>query len=226
MSKRARVSLSLSFVLAPLAACVASIGDTSCSLNTVYGSGVAATESRSVPDFSAVEVRGSADVVARVGGGTSLELVGDDNLLQYVTTEVEDGKLVISMQPGSYDFDVDLVVTLSTPRLESLAVMGSSDSEISGLSGGDLALSIAGSGEVRARGSVDSLRVSIRGSGDMLLEELEASAASVSIAGSGDVRLFARESLDVGISGSGDVRYLGKPKVSRSIAGSGNVSRL
>lgn len=226
MSKRTLVSLSFPFVLAPLAACVVSIGGGSCALNTVYGSGVPATESRGVAEFTRVEVRGSADVVAQVGGATSLSLVGDDNLLQYVTTEVEDGTLVIGMESGSYDFEVDLVVTLATPRLESLAVLGSADCELSGFSGGALELSIAGSGEVRATGRVDSLAVSIRGSGDMRLEDLEARSASVSIAGSGDVRLNARETLEVGIAGSGDVRFRGDPQVQQSIAGSGDVSRL
>ena len=226
MSKRSLVSLSLPFVLAPLAACVVSIGGSSCSINTVYGSGVAASESRAVPAFTSVEVRGSADVVAQVGGATSLEVVGDDNLLQYVTTEVEDGKLVIAMESGIYDFDVDLVVTLSTPRLEGLSILGSSDCDLSGLSGGDLALAISGSGDVRASGSVETLEVSIRGSGDMRLEELQARTASVSIAGSGEVRLHAIEALDVGIAGSGEVRYLGDPKVVQRIAGSGDVVRL
>ena len=226
MSKRSLVSLSLPFVLAPLAACVVSIGGSSCSINTVYGSGVAASESRAVPAFTSVEVRGSADVVAQVGGATSLEVVGDDNLLQYVTTEVEDGKLVIAMESGSYDFDVDLVVTLSTPRLEGLSILGSSDCELSGLSGGDLALSISGSGDVRASGRVDDLALSIHGSGDMRLEELEARSATVSIAGSGDVRLHAVESLEIGISGSGEVRYRGNPSVSQHILGSGDVGHL
>lgn len=221
MSKRAFPALALSLV--PLAACVISIDGGSCSVHAMHGSGVAASVERSVPAFSRVEVRGSADVVARVGAATALRLTGDDNLLPYVTTEVQGETLVVSLQPGSYDFECELVVELSTPRLESFAVHGSSDAEIEGLQGGALALLISGSGDVRAAGSVDSLSVSITGSGDMRLDELDAHAVEVSIAGSGSVAVAARESLDVRITGSGDVRYRGQPVLSQSVTGSGDV---
>lgn len=223
MSKRALLPFALSLSLIPLAACVVSIGGSSCSVHTLRGSGVAATQERPVPAFSRVEVRGAAEIVARVGEPTSLRVTGDDNLLPYVTTQVEGETLVIAMQPGSYSFERDLVVELSTPRLESFAVQGSADAELSGFAGGPLALSISGSGDVRAQGRVDELRVSISGSGDMRLDGLEARTGAVSIAGSGDVRVNAVESLEVSITGSGDVRYGGRPAVRQQITGSGSV---
>lgn len=225
MSKRAFLPLALSLSLFPLAACVVSIGGSSCAVNTLHGSGVAATQARTVPAFSRVEVRGSADVVARVGGATSLCVSGDDNLLAYVTTEVRGDTLVIAMQPGSFDFERDLVVELGTPRLESFAVHGSSDAELSGFEGGPLSLSISGSGDVNAGGNVDNLVVSITGSGDMQLEGLEARSGSIGIAGSGSVHVNARESLDVRITGSGEVRYVGQPAISQQITGSGSISQ-
>ena len=218
-----RTILGVGLFLVPLAACVVSIDGGSCSVHALHGSGVAASVERAVPAFSRVEVRGSADVVAHVGAATSLRLSGDDNLLPYVTTEVTGETLVISLQPGSYDFERDLVVELGTPRLESFAVSGSSDSELDGFDGGSLALAISGSGDVRASGRVDHVQVSITGSGDMRLEGLEARAGTVSIAGSGSVSVDARESLDVRITGSGDVRYSGRPVLSQQVTGSGDV---
>jgi Putative auto-transporter adhesin, head GIN domain len=223
MSKRAFLPLALS--LFPLAACVVSLGGSSCAVNTLHGSGVAATQARTVPAFSRVEVNGSAAVVAKIGDATALSMTGDDNLLAYVTTEVRGDTLVIAMQPGRYDFERDLVVEFGTPRLESFAVHGSSNAQLSGFEGGALALAISGSGRVRAGGRVDSLHVSISGSGDMQLEELEARQASIAIAGSGDVRVHASESLDVSISGSGNVRYRGQPAINQRITGSGSISQ-
>jgi hypothetical protein len=225
MSKRALLPVALSLSLIPLAACVVSIGGGSCSVHTLHGSGVAATQERPVPVFTRVEVHGSARVTASVGGSTALRVTGDDNLLPYVTTNVEGETLVIAMQPGSYSFERGLEVEFATPRLESFAVSGSADAELTGFAGGPLALSISGSGDVRATGSVDELRVSISGSGDMRLEGLEARSGTVAIAGSGDVQLNARESLDVSITGSGDVRYSGQPSVRQQVTGSGSISR-
>lgn len=218
-----RAILGVGLSLVPLAACGVGIEGGAWSVHALHGSGVAASVERPVPAFSRVEVRGSADVKARVGGATALRLTGDDNLVPYVTTEVSGDTLVVSMQPGSYDFERELLVELTTPRLESFAVSGSSDCELEGFDGGSLALAISGSGDVHATGRVDHVQVSITGSGGMRLEDLEARAAAVSIAGSGSVSVDARDSLDVRITGSGDVRYEGRPVVSRQVTGSGGV---
>lgn len=223
MSKRAFLPLALSTV--SLAACVLHIDGGSCSVNSLQGSGVSLSQERGVSAFSRVEVRGSADVVAKVGEPTALRVTGDDNLLRYVTTEVRDDTLVVAMQPGSYDFECDLLIEIASPRLESFAVHGSSDAELEGFAGGSLALAVSGSGDVRARGHVERLEVSITGSGDMDLSGLEAQRGAVAIAGSGDVRVNARETLEVSITGSGDVRYAGAPALRQSVTGSGSVGR-
>src|SRR5688572_32237513 len=56
------------FGLLPLlSACVFSVGGSSCSWGTIQGSGVEATEHRSVAEFTRVQIDGSTDLVARAG---------------------------------------------------------------------------------------------------------------------------------------------------------------
>ncbi len=183
------------------------------------------TEVRTVDDFKSVEVNGSTDVDVRVGETTSVAVTGDANLVQQLETEVVDGRLVIGLKPGKYRSGKNLKVTVTTPALTAVAVNGSADVAISGLSGGEFETRIAGSGDISARGEVEALSASIAGSGDLKLGNLHARAASVQISGSGDASVYASESLSVAIQGSGDVRYQGDPKVTASIAGSGNVRK-
>jgi len=189
------------------------------------GSGISKTESRAVTDFRRIVVEGSADLSVRVGDATSVSVTGDDNLVALVTTEVRDGSLVIGMKPGSYSTRVDLRVAITTPGLEALSIQGSSDAELSGISGETFSAEILGSGDVRASGKVDRLEAAVSGSGDLRLDGLESREAKVGISGSGDVDVWATEILVASVSGSGDVRYRGEPKVTKSVAGSGSVAR-
>lgn len=193
--------------------------------DTIEGSGVSKTESRTVTEFHRIVVEGSADLSVRVGEPTSLSVTGDDNLVDFVTTEVREGSLVLGMKPGSYSTRMGVRVAITVPSLDALSIRGSSDADLSGLSGESFSAEIRGSGDVRASGKVDRLDAGISGSGDLHLVGLEARAANVGISGSGDVEVWATETLVASVSGSGDVTYTGEPKVTKSVAGSGSVSK-
>lgn len=188
-------------------------------------SGVDTTEVRTVADFKSIEVNGSTDVDVRVGEATTVAVSGDANLVKQLETEVVGDRLVIGLKPGKYRSAKSLKVTITTPALAGVAVNGSADVQISGLTGGPLETRISGSGDISARGEIDALTASIAGSGDLKLSKLCAREASVQISGSGDAAIHAVESLSIAIQGSGDVHYSGDPKVTASVAGSGNVRK-
>jgi hypothetical protein len=219
--------LALAFPLV-FGACVIytdSDGSSGFGFTSISGSGHLQTESRSVPDFKRVSLAGSLDANVKVGAPTSVDVTADDNLLPYITTEVVDGTLKIGMKSGRYHFSKGRKITIATPALEKFSISGSADVDISGLDGERFEGSIAGSGDLRARGRVGSASGSISGSGDIDFADLEARDAKVSIAGSGDARMNATETLDVKIAGSGDVKYRGSPKLTKSVAGSGSIAR-
>jgi hypothetical protein len=189
----------------------------------VEGSGHAGSESRSLSDFHRVEIRGSVDVVAHVGGAQTVRVEADDNLIPHITTVVRDGTLVVAMESGSYRFHKHPQVTVDLPLLDSASISGSADIEASGLRGPAFKATISGSGNVRGSGEVDRLEVAIEGSGNVRLYDLRARSASINIEGSGNVQLYAAENLSIKIDGSGDVRYRGEPKLTQSIDGSGGI---
>lgn len=217
--RRRRLALAL-VPLAVLAAC-------SVFEETRVGSGLRVSETRPVAGFERVRVAGAAVVDLCVGSPAQVRVTYDDNLLTHVQTEVEGGTLVVRLEGGAdYRTREPLHVEIVNPTLSGISAAGSVRIDARDLDCERLELSVAGSGEVRARGRASALSVDIAGSGDMDLRELQAERASVSIMGSGTVQLSASAELDVSIAGSGDVAYLGEPVVSQSVAGSGDVRRL
>lgn len=195
------------------------------SFTGVQGSGVMATETRDVGDFTGVDLRGSANVTIAVGQPASVVLELDDNLLPLIQTEVRNGQLVIDNKK-SYSSSRGLSVSITVPELNQLAVNGAGDISIVNLNSDQFEVDLNGSSDVTALGSARKLAVTINGSGTVHLEDVVTNEATATIRGSGDIRLHVVEKLSANILGSGDIRYRGTPQVSKSIQGSGSIEPL
>lgn len=212
----------------------------------VRGNGNVVTKTRSVGDYDKIGVGGSFDVKLIAGAEGKLTIKMDENLFEYLVTEVEGDKLKIKWKKGTNVYSKSkLLITVPFEDISSVSLAGSGDvySEDvikaddfkSALAGsGDLKLkvdanhvksSIAGSGDIYLQGNTRSVKTSIAGSGDIHAYELLAKEAEVSIAGSGGVKISVSDMLKARISGSGNVYYKGNPaKQDVKVSGSGNVS--
>jgi len=189
------------------------------------GSGVAATQARSLPPFTVVTVASGDNVVVRVGAGQSVIVHADSNLLGRITTQVSSGSLMIENTPGSLSPRSPTFVAVSVPSLDALTVQGSGNISVTGISSPSLTVRIAGSGTIHAAGTTARLDAAISGSGNVLLSPLIVRDATASINGSGQIELTATHSLDASISGSGTILYTGNPaQVTKSVSGSGTIS--
>jgi Putative auto-transporter adhesin, head GIN domain len=189
------------------------------------GSGVAATQARSLPPLTGVDVAGANNVVVRVGAPQSVIVHADSNLLARVTTQVTSGSLVIGNTPGTLNTRSPMFVAVSVPSLDALTVDGSGNISVTGVNSPSLTVRIPGSGTIHAAGKTALLDVGIGGSGTVVLSRLTARDATASIDGSGNIMLNATHSLDGKISGSGSILYTGNPaQVTKSVSGSGTIS--
>lgn len=193
----------------------------------VTGSGIKISETRNVGPFSQVHVSGSPDAIITIGPEQSVVVETDDNLIDMLQTEVENGQLNIRME-GSYSTSIGLKVFITMPSLDGVSVTGSGDVTATGLNGDDLKARISGSGDIELNGTASSIEASVTGSGDMDLSKLVAQKASVKVTGSGDIFVCATESVDASVTGSGDITYEGyggqEPKVNQSVTGSGDIN--
>ncbi len=215
---------------------------------SVKGNGIISVEERKELNAHRIRLSGFMDVELTQGNGTEVRVEADENLQQYIITEMDDDVLVIKMRNNIRFINSErLKIYITTDRLEQLTLSGSGN--ISGtnkftgsdrlklrVSGvGDLKLDlntpeleaeISGSGSLVLSGETRNAKIQINGVGDCNAETLKAENASVKIAGSGDVKVFADTNLDVTIRGVGSVYYKGAATVSQKISGSGEVKRL
>ncbi len=214
----------------------------------IVGSGNVITENRDVSDFDSISLRMSADVTVTQGDGFSCEIIAEDNLMELIETEVDNGALVLSFKrKANIRSHKSIKIRIEMPEVRRLSVAGSGDIDSNGkITGkqlyiavdgsGDISLTvdykdvethISGSGDVLLKGNTGSHKVSINGSGDVNAFDMNSSSASVTINGSGDVKIAVDNALAVSVNGSGDVYYQGSPEsISQSVHGSGDIIKV
>ena len=213
----------------------------------IRGSGVVAEEFRTVAFFSGLDMGISADVFFIMGAVQSLRIIGDDNILPHIDTDVGgDGVLEISSRK-SYRTDVGIKIYVVMQQINTLILSGSGSIQgqsqfvtddlelnLTGSGNMDMAVDaneidsrISGSGPINLRGSALFHWIEIPGSGNMNALNLITNRCEITISGSGDCNVFVNSVLDVLISGSGNVYYMGSPgSVTTNITGSGQVIKL
>ena len=192
---------------------------------TIKGSGNIIKESRTLSDFHSVKIIGSVDADITSGDSFSCRVKGDDNLVPLVETAVNNSTLEISLE-GSYSTKSPLVVYIEIPVLEKAQIIGSGDMLITDLKQDKVVLTISGSGDITARGSVGILEAVVSGSGDLSLQNLKAEHINVTINGSGDAEVWANQSISAKVNVSGDIVYKGNPtEVDTKVNGSGDITR-
>lgn len=215
----------------------------------IKGNGQITTVFRTTSNYDAVAFSGSFDYILVAGPEGKITIKGEENLLQYIITEVNNGTLNVKTQnrvnlQTSRNKTITITVPFETINSVSLSgsgdvwnedVISATDFKTSVTGSGDVklaveAISIAadvtGSGDLVLRGNADSLKVKVKGSGDYKGFHLTANDVDVSVNGSGDAKVVCNGHLKARVSGSGDIRYAGTPKTEDSkITGSGSISK-
>ena len=226
---------------------------TSTSLNAQFsnkkikGNGNIITTDRSVSDFDKIGIAGSFDVILKKGNEGAISIQADENLMEYIITEVKDGQLKIKPKKGHQLKSTKTIqITVSFNDLEEVSLAGSGDVTTSdAINASDLKLSLAGSGDMNLKvstkhltskiagsgnislnGDTDEFSCSIAGSGNLNGYDLKATIAIAKIAGSGNIKVNAVSEIHAKIAGSGNVYYTGNPEVEKSNAlGSGSLKK-
>ncbi len=225
--------------------CIAMSGRT-----TIEGSGVSATETRTIEEFTGIAIEGSGEAVVVFGDVPSIIVEADENLLEYIETRVEGSTLHLRLRHPekrvSFRTRSPLRYTITTPSVNAFSIAGSGSVNCADLDSEDVSIdiagsgtvvlddmrcdaieiNIAGSGDVRMSGVAGSQSIDIAGSGDVAAGNLRTEKTRIDIAGSGDTTVWATERLRVSVAGSGDVRYYESPSLSKSIDGMGDISHL
>ncbi len=171
------------------------------------------SEDRDMDSFNRITLKGSFDVIVRVGAAQRVELTGDADYFDDVETRVRRNTLIISWDRNGLGrrFHNDVGLEISVPSLIGFNIAGSGDVEIGDIDSEVFTINIAGSGDIFATGRCVELEINIAGSGEVEGEDLICEDVSIDISGSGDVEITATASIKADINGSGDITVYGSP---------------
>ena len=214
----------------------------------IKGNGKMTTITRSTSDYDGIKCAGSFDYILVAGTEGKISIEGEENLLEYIVTEVKDNKLIvktekhISLRPSN---NKTIKITIPFKDISNVSLAGSGDLwnedvitstnlEVALAGSGDVVLNIeasntegkiAGSGDLTLKGNTNKLEAKVAGSGDFHGFDLQSNHTVVAVAGSGDAKVISNESLKARVAGSGDIEYRGNPKTEDTkVSGSGSIS--
>jgi hypothetical protein len=217
--------------------------------NAINGSGKRVTETREVSGFDEVVLAGSGELYIEQGDEETLTVETDDNVMDYVKTEVEGDTLVLGFKDNfRVSVRQPVVFHLTVRDLESVTLAGSGKVMAEPLETDKLTVNLPGSGEMTFdkvettrlhvtiagsgnitidNGSATSEEINMLGSGDFDGKNFQVEDASAIIAGSGNIDVRTSSKLTAKILGSGNIRYYGDPEtIEIDTAGSGNIQKM
>lgn len=212
----------------------------------VKGQGPSVEKTLNLDDFSGLQLTLAADVFLTQGNKQSVRVVGQQNIIDLIETEVKNDvwKIKTSQNIRSYD---NLKFYITIPSLHYARISGSGDiitenhfrgcKDLTvGVSGSgnlrimadaqNVDLGISGSGDVELEGNANNLEIHVSGSGDVDAFDMDSNNVDIHVSGSGSCRVNAERELEVHVSGSGDVYYKGSPSVHSRISGSGDLRSM
>ena len=212
------------------------------------GSGIAATETRTVEACKGFAVYLPCEVRVAQSTSASIEIEGDDNLLSLISTEVSGEILTIGLKPGvSVSMVCPFKIRLFLPVIEQIKVAGSDTgvkaSEV--ITGRMLAIVVSGIGKIELPVQVKSVDVKMSGQGSCSLKgeatlqtmkisgqgsihagNLKSERSEITISGQGNCSVWVTEEMSAKISGMGNISYKGKPRISQKISGLGKINAV
>ena len=214
----------------------------------VRGSGNVVKQERDVGNFTGVSVSSGIDLTVKQGDKCALVIEADDNLQEYIISEVKENVLHIYVKRNtnireSHGMDAHVTVSdlnkLSVSGggdVQSLNIIKSDKLSIDVSGGGDLSFDltanqldcdISGGGDISLDGGIGELDASISGGGDLQFEG-ELGMLDLNMSGGGDAEISGGGNASaavVNLSGGGDISMnMACEKIKISVSGGGDVS--
>jgi hypothetical protein len=228
----------LLFVAATFASCGMDM------FNRIDGNRNVVSQERKIDgDFTRVKVSSGIDLLLTQGTKTELTVEADENLHDFIMTEVRGDELRIYVD-GNIRRAKARKVHLTVTTLEELRatsgsdvvsqnVIKAKDLEVSTSSGADMKIEVDAENVISSSSSGSDLRISGKAkthstnasSGSSIhAYGLESREVNAKVSSGADIGVFASETIEAKASSGGDIRYKGNPqKVSKKTSSGGGV---
>jgi len=198
---------------------------------TVYGNNKVIRKDREAGRFTGVRVSTGIDVYLKQGNDESITVEADENLHEYILTEIKDGILHVYTEVNIREAEMKRVyVTMEDIRSIRASSAGdvvgemplkTESIELSASSAGDIKLevyadnievNISSSGDITLSGQANSLKADLSSAGDLNAFNLEVKEAEISASSAGDADVNVAERITARASSAGDINYRGNPE--------------
>lgn len=198
---------------------------------TVYGNHNVVTKERKAGSFSSVKASSGVDVFLKQGDDESISVEADENLQEYIMTEVRSGELNVYTDANIRESErmrvyvtmreIKSVKTTSAGNIIGQTPVNSDRLELSASSAGDVKLevhakeiriNISSSGDMTLSGDADMLDAHLSSAGDLDAFDLRVREAEISVSSAGDADVYVTEKITARASSAGDINYKGDPK--------------
>lgn len=193
--------------------------------NKIKGSGVTKVEKREVSGFKKIEVSGAIEVEVTAQKDFSVDVEADDNLLEYVKTEVDGETLKIYTKSRIWKHN-KIRVTISMPELTETEVSGASKITANNIKTDSFKIDVSGASKIDLNGEANNLKIESSGASKINAENLKVANANVDVSGASNITVNATEEVQAEASGASKVYYVGEPKnVIKDTSGASKVSQ-
>lgn len=210
---RARILLAISALVSTALA----IGVSACILpplssqaTPVLGLGDVTTEDRTTADFRRISVGVGMKVIVAVGSELSVTLAAQPNLLELITTEVEDGQLVVEVESPGISGTRPVTLTIHVRELESITLSAGATGILE-IVGGSLAVDVSAGSTITAIGELDAVTLTASSGSSAKLGEITAGSATVTLTGGSAAEMHVIGAVTGTADGGSTLRLTKKP---------------
>ncbi len=204
----------------------------SCMFNGLSGNGDVKSQTRAInQEFKAISVSQGIDVFITTNESNSVKVEADDNIIDLIKTEVENGELKIYFSKQVWHSTARKVY-VSVPVIEEISVSSgasikldnsiiaeklvlkaSSGSDIIANVGvTDLTCSASSGADVIISGTAKNFEVEASSGSDINADHLEAEFVNAHASSGADISVYVSNSIQIKKSSGGAINYKGNPK--------------
>ncbi len=218
---------------------------------SVLAIGLSAQANRSydIEDFTRLRIGGPYDVTLKTGNNPSIELIGDEEVIERTTVKIEGRELIVKFENDRWKWSGSrdkVQVNITFTELERLDVSGACqlnvmdkitaedfDLDVSGASDADIELDsrflkvdISGASTVNLSGESEEQEIDISGASSFKARDFQTERTYVDASGASNATVYVKERLRADANGASSIYYYGDPEyVDAESSGAGSVRR-
>ncbi|MGB9979659.1 head GIN domain-containing protein [Methanobacterium sp.] len=224
---------------------LAVIAVSGCTWQNVSGSGNVINQSQNVSGFNQVSVDGSGTLIITQGDKESLTIEAEDNLMQYIKTNISSNALNIHIdksiaptKPIKYYLtvkDLNSITYSGGGKIQSnglktnsltININGAAEGNLTNLNVNTLKTIISGAGRLFMSGNANNQDIHVSGAGEFNAGNLNSKIVTITISGAGKGTIKVSNSLNAIVNGAGDISYIGNPQVTKQLNGAGDIKQV